>query len=257
MFTLTNQKALITGGTKGIGRATVDLFLELGAEVVFTARDAKAVQKYENELRQKYSTLNPSVITGIVADVMNADDTDAIIKFITARWNKLDVLVNNAGTNIRKKAIEYSTQEYQTVINTNVTAPFNLSVKAYPLLRHSNYPSIINVASIAGVQDVQTGSPYGISKAGLIQMTRNLAVEWAEDGIRVNAISPWFTETPLTEGLLKNPEKLSKVLERTPLKRVAQPSEMASVIAFLAMKASSYITAQNLIVDGGITANTL
>ncbi len=257
MFTLTNTKALITGGTKGIGRATVELFLELGADVVFTARDKKAVQEFENELTQKYSTSHPRTITGIVADVTNADDTDAVITFIKGAWGKLDILVNNAGTNIRKKAVEYSSEEYQTVINTNVTAPFNFSVKAYPLLRLSDYPSIINVASIAGVQDVQTGSPYGISKAGLIQMTKNLAVEWAGDGIRVNAVSPWFTETPLTEGLLHNPEKLSKIIERTPLKRIAQPSEMASVIAFLAMKASSYMTAQNIIVDGGITANTL
>jgi tropinone reductase I len=103
--------------------------------------------------------------------------------------------------------------------------------------------------------DVGTGAPYGISKAGLLQLTRNLAVEWAKYNIRVNAVSPWFTETPLTAGLLQNEEKLTQVIKRTPMARVAKPEEMASVIAFLAMEASSYMTGQNLIVDGGMTAS--
>jgi tropinone reductase I len=252
MFSLKNQKVLITGGTKGIGKATVALFLELGAEVVFTARDKNTVLALESELKQKYLT-----VTGIVADVTNIDDTAEVINYIKNKWGKLDVLVNNAGTNIRKPTVDYTAEEFQAVINTNIIAPFNLSVKAYPLLLNSDYPSIINVASIAGNLDVRTGSPYGISKAGIIQLTRNLAVEWAENNIRVNSVSPWFTETPLTEGLLKEEAKLSKVIERTPLKRVAKPIEMAATIAFLAMKASSYITAQNIIVDGGMTANAL
>lgn len=116
---------------------------------------------------------------------------------------------------------------------------------------------MINLASIAGSLDVRTGSPYGISKAGLIQLTRNLAVEWAENNIRVNSVSPWFTETPLTENLLKDSVKTANVIARTPLKRVAKPSEMASTITFLAMPAASYITGQNIIVDGGMTANAL
>jgi tropinone reductase I len=177
--------------------------------------------------------------------------------YIEINWGKLDVLVNNAGTNLRKPTIEYSDEEYQFVLDTNVKAPFMISKALYPLLQKSTYPSIINVASIAGSFDVRTGSPYGISKAGIIQLTKNLAVEWAEDTIRVNAVSPWFTETPLTEGLLKDDAKISKVIDRTPLKRVAQPSEMASTIAFLAMPAASYITGQNIVVDGGMTANAL
>ncbi|WP_242604849.1 SDR family oxidoreductase [Flavobacterium subsaxonicum] len=96
-----------------------------------------------------------------------------------------------------------------------------------------------------------------MSKAGLLQLTRSLAVEWASDGIRVNAVSPWFTETPLTENLLRDESKIAKVLARTPLKRVASPQEMATVIAFLAMPAASYITGQNIVVDGGMSANAL
>ncbi|UUW08408.1 SDR family oxidoreductase [Flavobacterium plurextorum] len=252
MFTLKNYNVLITGGSKGIGKATVELFLKLGANVLFTARNQEAITSLENELRKEYQNIN-----GLVADVTNTDDIEKVKKHIESTWGKLDVLVNNAGTNLRKPTIEYSEEEYQYVVDTNIKAPFMISKALYPLLQKSSFPSIINLASIAGSLDVRTGSPYGISKAGLIQLTRNLAVEWADDKIRVNAVSPWFTETPLTEGLLKDASKTSNVVARTPLKRVAQPIEMASAIAFLAMPAASYITGQNIIVDGGMTANAL
>jgi Tropinone reductase 1 len=193
----------------------------------------------------------------LLADVTLPDDIAKVKKHIESTWGKLDVLVNNAGTNIRKTTVDYTDIEYQFVVDTNIKAPFMMSKALFPLLQKSNYPSIINLASIAGSLDVKTGSPYGISKAGLIQLTKNLAVEWANDNIRVNSVSPWFTETPLTEGLLKDTSKISNVIDRTPLKRVAKASEMASVIAFLAMPAASYITGQNIIVDGGMTSNAL
>ena len=105
--------------------------------------------------------------------------------------------------------------------------------------------------------DTKTGSPYGMSKAGLVMQTKNLATEWAKDGIRVNAMSPWFTETPLTSDLLKLKERIDPVLKHTPMGRIAQASEMASVIAFFAMDKSSYVTGQNLVVDGGITSTAI
>lgn len=184
-------------------------------------------------------------------------DVEKLQNHIATNWGYLDILVNNAGTNIRKPTTAYTPVEYNIVLNTNLTAPFNLSVALFELLKKSSKPSIINVASIAGIFDVQTGSSYGISKARLLQFTRNLAVEWAAFGIRVNAVSPWFTETPLTEVLAKNQEKITKVIESPPLNRIAQPEEMANVIGFLAMEASSYITGQNIIVDGGMSINAL
>lgn len=252
MFTLKNFNVLITGGTKGIGKATLELFLELGANVIFTARNQREIETVTEALQLRYPT-----VTGIAADVTKAEDIQKIKTEIEKTWGKLDVLINNAGTNIRKATIAFSDEDYQFVLDTNIKAPFKISKALYPLLQKSTYPSIINIASVAGSLDVQTGSPYGISKAGLLQLTRNLAVEWAPDRIRVNAVSPWFTETPLTETLLEDASKMSNIIARTPLKRVAQPREMASTVAFLAMQASSYITGQNIVVDGDMTANAL
>lgn len=252
MWNLKNKKALITGGSKGIGRATVKMFLDLGAEVIFTARNEKDIESFEAELKNEGLEA-----TGLVADSSNPEDTDKIKKWISKNWKKLDVLVNNAGINIRKKANDYSEEELRKVLEINLVAPFEISRKLFPFLRKSGNASIINVASSAAIQDVGTGTPYSMSKSGLLQQTRSLAVEWAQDGIRVNAVSPWFTKTPLTEGYLHNEEKMNSIINRTPLNRVAEAEEMSSIISFLAMDNSSFITGQNIVADGGMSVNAL
>jgi len=249
-WNLKNKKALITGGTKGIGKATVEQFLELGAEVIFTSRNDEDIRALESDLQSK-----GYAVKGLKADVSNEIEIQVLVKLVSDKWGKLDVLVNNAGINIRKATNEYSKEEYGKVMDINLIAQFELSRLLYPLLKASENGSIINVASVAGQADVNTGSPYGMSKAGLIQLSRNLAVEWAQDNIRVNSVSPWFTETPLTQAVLQNDEKLDRIIERTPMKRVAQPEEMASVISFLAMDHSSYVSGQNIVVDGAMTAS--
>jgi Tropinone reductase 1 len=220
--------------------------------VVFIARNKGEVEDLENQLRAKNYK-----VTGIAADVSIEKDRQKINIWIDNNWEVLDILVHNAGINIRKKALDYSEEEFRKVMEINLISPFELSRNLHLLLSKSVNPSIINVASVAALQDVGTGTPYAMAKAGLLQQTRSLAVEWADDGIRVNAVSPWFTETPLTKSLLAQDEKMQPILARTPLKRVAKPEEMASIIAFLAMEKSSYITGQNIVADGGMTINAL
>ena len=159
--------------------------------------------------------------------------------------------------NIRKEAILFEPEEYQQIIDTNLLAPFELTRKFFALLKRSGKASVINVASVAASQDIKSGAPYAMAKAGLLQQTRSLASEWADKNIRVNAVSPWYTETPLVKPIMDQKERYDKIIERTPLKRFAQPEEMANTIAFLAMDQSSYITGQNLVVDGGLSANGL
>ncbi|PRX45817.1 SDR family oxidoreductase [Salegentibacter salegens] len=252
MWNLNNKYALVTGGTKGIGKAAVLEFLELGAEVLFTSRTQKDIDLMVEELKQYDNKIH-----GLVADVAVTNDRQKVHNFIEKQWGKLDILVNNAGINIRKKANDYSEEEFRKVMEINLNAPFEVSRKLHSLLQKSGSAKIVNVASSAAMQDVGTGTPYAMSKAGLLQQTRSLAVEWAADGIRVNAVSPWFTVTPLTKGLLSESERMDPIIKRTPLKRVAEAREMASIIAFLAMDKSSYITGQNIVADGGMSINAI
>lgn len=252
MWDLKNKKALITGGSKGIGLACVEEFAALGASVIFTARDQEVINKAEEELRSK-----GHVVTGIRSDVTSATDRLQLSDLIRNSFGTLDILVNNAGMNIRKPTPAYTEEEYRRVLEVNLIAPYELCRLCFPFLKKANSGAVINVSSVAANLDDHTGAPYGMAKSGVLQMTRSLAVEWAAHGIRVNAVSPWFTLTPLTEGLLQQPEKIEPVLRRTPMRRIAQPSEVAAAIAFLAMDKSSYITGHNLITDGGMSINAL
>ena len=251
MWNLKGQTAIITGGSKGIGRATVLEFLKLGAEVLFTGRNADDILKVEDEF-----SAEGHKVKGIAADVCLPEDREKIATWTRNNWKAATILVNNAGINIRKKATDISEEEHRQVLETNLIAPFLLAKELYPQLVKSKNGKIINVSSAAATQDVGTGAPYAMAKAGLLQQTRSLAVEWARDNIRVNAVSPWYTRTPLTDSVLQG-ERKELILRRTPLKRIAEPEEIASVIAFLAMDNSSFITGQNIVVDGGMSVKAL
>jgi Tropinone reductase 1 len=249
-WNLQNKKALITGATKGIGKAIAEEFLELGSRVLIVARNKQDVQHTISEWQSKGWQAY-----GISADVTNPDDRNKIFNQIEKHFRGLDILVNNVGTNIRKKIIEYSTEEYNFLVKTNMTVAFEMCRLAYPSLKQSDFAAIVNVVSVSGLTHLRTGSPYAMSKAAIIQLTRNLAVEWAVDGIRINAVAPWYIRTPLAEEVLKNKEYLESVLDRTPMKRVGEPVEVASTVVFLCMPAASYITGQCIAVDGGFMVN--
>jgi NAD(P)-dependent dehydrogenase (short-subunit alcohol dehydrogenase family) len=246
---LQGKKALITGGTKGIGKAIAEEFLALGAEVMIVARNSKEV----HETVELWQTAGRPA-SGVVADVSKEEDREWIKAAIEERWGRLDVLVNNAGMNIRKKLTEYVEEEYRQIFEVNLFGAISLCRLCHPYLMLGLAASVVNVASVAGSVDVGSGSPYGMTKAALIQLTRNLAAEWAEQGIRVNAVSPWYTDTPLVAAVLKRPDRLQRIIDRTLLNRVAQAEEVAAAVAFLAMDKSSYITGQNIAIDGGMGA---
>lgn len=251
-WTLKNKKALITGASKGIGKAIAEEFLALGAEVMIVARNTEGVQQAENYFKSQGFSIH-----SVIADVTCAEDREKIVKQVAHQWGSLDILVNNAGTNIRKQLVDYSVEEYRSIFEINLFSAVELCRLCFPYLQKGTNASVVNVASVAGSVDVQSGAPYGMTKAAEIQLTRHLAAEWAPHNIRVNAISPWYTVTPLTEAVLTQPERLERIIARTPLSRVAEAEEMASVVAFLAMDKASYITGQNINVDGGMTIKGL
>ena len=243
MWNLENKTALVTGGTKGIGKAIVKEFLDLGANVIAVARGQASI----DELQAELPTNKLQIIS---ADLSNREG----IKKIVDSLSSLDVLVNNVGMNIRKKIVDFEDQDFDTIVNTNLFSMYELTRKCYPLLKKSK-GNVVSIASVTGMTHVKSGVIYGMTKAAMIQFTRNIAVEWAPDGIRLNAVSPWYILTPLTAGVLSNQAFYDEVVSRTPMHRVGQPEEVAAAVAFFAMERASFITGQNLAVDGGFTIN--
>lgn len=249
LWSLAGQRALVTGGTKGIGEAIVRQFLDLGATVFIVARTNDLLQQQLADYRQQGHT-----VEGIAADISQPGEAGRVIEAVRAGWDTLDILVNNAGTNIRKPTAEYSSAEYDHILNTNLRSAYELTQAAYPLLKASGNGKVVMVSSVSGLTHTSSGSLYGMTKAAMLQLTRNLAVEWAPDGIRVNAVAPWYITTPLASAVLNNPEKRSAILKRTPMNRIGEANEVASVVSFLSMPASGYVTGQTIAADGGLMA---
>ena len=249
LWSLANRKALVTGGTKGIGEAIVQQLLAAGASVFIVARDNDRLQQQLAGYRQQGHT-----VSGLAADLSVPGATGQIIDAVTGEWGALDILVNNTGTNIRKPTADYSPTEYDHIMTTNLRSAFELTQAAYPLLKASEQGNVVFVSSVSGITHTSSGSIYAMSKAALNQLTRNLCVEWATDGIRVNAVAPWYINTPLAAPVLTNPDKLNGILSRTPMKRIGEPVEVASVVTFLCMPAAGYVSGQTISVDGGLLA---
>ena len=245
---LDGQVALVTGASVGIGRAVAAELLGLGADVLLVARDGAQLDATQQELEEQFPEAD---VRALSADIADPEQRREVFDWIEDLGTGLQVLVNNVGANTPRPALEYADEEWRALFETNVFSAFDLCRFAFPLLSQHAASSIVNVGSVSGLVHVRTGVGYGMSKAALHQMTRNLACEWAEDGVRVNAVAPWYIRTRRTSGALADPDYLDEVIERTPMGRIGEPEEVASAVAFLCLPAASYVTGECIAVDGG------
>lgn len=255
-WSLRGRRALVSGGTRGIGHATAEALLALGAEVMVVGRAPERVAAVQRAWKERGAPGD-----AVAADVTTADGRRVVLDAIRAKWTALDVLINNVGAGNRKAFLDVAEDDFEAMAMINFGAAARLMRDLHPLLAAaaaSQSPelggaAVVNVASTAGLVTVRNTAMLAANKGALLQLTRALAVEWAPQHVRVNAVSPWFTRTPHVEDVLSDPTNRALIEARTPLGRCAEPEEIAAAIAFLCLPASSYVTGQNVVVDGGAT----
>lgn len=249
---LLGRRAVVTGGTKGIGRGVVRELLSCGCAVLTCSRTAADLAELERDMQEEF----PGCDLGTVpADVATPAGRAALLAAASELSPQLDVLVNNVGTNIRKPTLGYEPAEVRALLDANLLSCLHLSQALHPLLKAAGRSSIVNVGSVAGVTCIKTGAVYAMTKAAMNQLTGTLCCEWAKDGVRVNCVCPWYINTPLARQVLKNRKYKKRVLDRTPMGRVGEVEEVAALVGFLAGDRASYISGQVISVDGGFTRN--
>jgi 2-dehydro-3-deoxy-D-gluconate 5-dehydrogenase len=244
LFHLHGKAALVTGGNGGIGLGMAGGLARAGAKVAIAGRDAD-----KNAAAAK--RLGAQAIS-IAADVTDEKACRAMVEEAATRLGRLDILVNNAGINIRKQPDEYTLEEWQRVLASNLTSAFVASQAAYAHMRRAGGGKIVNIGSMMSLFGASFAAPYGASKGGIVQFTRSLACAWAKDNIQVNAVLPGWIDTALTRRAREEVSGLhERVLARTPAGRWGEPADMAGVAVFLCSAASDFITGTAIPVDGG------
>lgn len=246
----TGRTAFVTGASQGIGAAIALALARDGFDVAVSSRDTGKLADLVTQLAAAGARAVP-----VALDVCSPGGIERAMAEIVAAFGRLDVLVNNAAVTLRKDALEVTRDEWETVMGTNLTGTFFMTQQMGRHLIANKHPGcIINIASTHGVVGFAKRSTYGISKAAIIHMTRMLAIEWADHGIRVNSVAPGTVKTPSRDAFMAEPGYREMMLNRIPLHRVGTPEEVAAAVCYLASPQASYITGQTLLLDGGLTS---
>ena len=249
LFSVENQVVLVSGGSRGIGRAIAEGFAVRGATVVISGREADTLEQTAREICP-----DGGAVRSLVCDVASRPAIASLVDDVLGQFGRIDTLVNVAGVNRRKPAIEVSEDDYDFIVDINLKGAFLLSQAVGRHMLDRQQGSQINIASLNTERPLLNVLPYAMSKAGMGQMTRGLAAEWGKAGVRVNAIAPGFILTDLTRKLWSNETMDAWRRSQTPQRRLGTPEDMVGTAVFLASKAAEYLTGQILYVDGGFTA---
>jgi dehydrogenase/reductase SDR family member 4 len=249
LFSLGGKVALITGASKGIGRAIAEMYAEAGAHVVVSSRKQDAIDAVAKEIKAKGQDA-----LAIACNVSDANDIKRLVDDTMKQYGTIDILVNNAAANPAfGPVVETSESAFDKIMNVNVKGPFELSKLVYPIMKAKKSGSVINISSIGGLKPEPGLGIYSMSKAALISLTKVMAKEWGDDNIRVNVICPGLIKTKFSEALWSNDKIMSIMMKMISLKRVGTVEEIAALALYLASDASAYSTGAVFTADGGFT----
>ena len=250
-FDLSGKTALITGGSSGIGEAMAEALGQAGAKIILVARRKPQLE----EARERLTAKKVNVISCISADLESLDASSVLAKEAITSAGQVDILVNGAGVNLRETFMEVSHESWSRQIHLQLSAPFFLTQALAPQMKKNQWGRIINIASLQSYRAFPNSTPYGAAKGGILQLTRAIAQEWSKFGITCNAIGPGFFPTALTAPVFNNTELVKMHANRTAIGRNGVMSDIAGLAIFLASDASSYVTGQTIMLDGGYTAS--
>jgi dehydrogenase/reductase SDR family member 4 len=247
MSQLKNKVAIVTGGSRGIGKAIAEVFAREGATAIICSRKQSPLDEVATQLKGL-----PGTVVPMACHVGKLEELERLVNSANREFGKIDILVNNAATNIAQgPGIEMDDSQFDKMVEVNLKSAYRLTRLVAPGMCQRGSGSIINIASIAGLRPQFHGLLYSMTKAALIMMTQSYAVELGPLGVRVNAIAPGLIQTVLSEYYWKDENKWQQLLARQPIKHLGQPVEVAEVAPLLASDASSYLTGQTIVVDGG------